>query len=185
MKYILMITIVIIASLTLITQSCSKTDEDAQAQPQMVSTQTNSQQNEEAGFSLAPDFRLVDINGKTVSLSDFKGKVVILDFWATWCGPCRMEIPGYIQLYDKYQEKGLEIVGVSLDQDGWEPVKPFMESFKINYTIVLGNMSVVQAYGGIEAIPTTFVINRNGEVVDRKVGARPVEYYEELLAQWL
>ena len=96
-----------------------------------------------------------------------------------------MEIPGYIQLYDKYRDNGLEIVGVSLDQDGWEPVKPFMQSFKINYPIVLGNMSVVQAYGGVNAIPTTFLINRNGEVVDQKVGARPVEYYEELLAKWL
>ena len=185
MRYILLITIVIITSLTLITQSCSRAEEKTEIQPPPVSTHTSSPEDEESGYPLAPDFRLVDSQGRTLSLSDLKGKVVILDFWATWCPPCRQEIPGYIELYNKYQQQGLEIVGVSLDQDGWEPVRPFMESFKINYSIVMGNMSVVQAYGGINAIPTTFLINRQGKVVDQKVGARPVDYYEDLLSKWL
>ncbi|MCK5454763.1 MAG: TlpA family protein disulfide reductase, partial [Calditrichia bacterium] len=105
--------------------------------------------------------------------------------WATWCGPCRAEIPSYVDLYEKYNKKGLEIIGVSLDRDGWTPVKPFMESYKINYPIVMGNMQVVQAYGGINSIPTTFIINRKGEVVERKIGARPVEYFEQILANLL
>ena len=115
--------------------------------------------------ALAPDFILPTTDGKTVKLSDLKGKVVIVDFWATWCGPCRRGIPDLIELKKKYGSKGFEIVGVSVDTDTKDEVVPFMKAQKINYPIVYGNMNVYQQYGGIRAIPTSFVIDKQGKIV--------------------
>jgi len=114
---------------------------------------------------VAPNWLLSDINGKPISLADFKGKVVILDFWATWCPPCRKEIPGLVTLQRKYQDKGLVIIGVSLDQQGPSVVKPFMRELGMNYRVAMGDEKIVSDYGGIEAIPTTFIIDRQGKVV--------------------
>ena len=118
----------------------------------------------------APNFALKSNDGKTVELAKLKGKAVIVNFWATWCGPCRAEIPDFIKLYDTYKSKGLEIVGIALDEDGWSIVKPFLEKNKLNYPVVLGTMDVVQQYGGIEGIPTTFFVDKKGNIVDRQVG---------------
>ena len=114
---------------------------------------------------VAPNWQLRDINGEPISLADFKGKVVILDFWATWCPPCRMEIPGSVTLQRKYQDRGLVIIGVSLDKQGPSVVKPFMRELGMNYPVVMGDEKIVSDYGGIEAIPTTFIIDRQGKVV--------------------
>ena len=114
---------------------------------------------------VAPNWQLRDINGEPISLADFKGKVVILDFWATWCPPCRQEIPGFVTLQRKYQDKGLVIIGVSLDKQGPSVVKPFMRELGMNYRVVMGDEKIVSDYGGIEAIPTTFIIDRQGKVV--------------------
>ncbi len=127
----------------------------------------------------APNFRLKTADGSTLELADYKGKVIILDFWATWCPPCRREIPGFIRLYERYQDRGLVIIGVSLDQYGWRAVKPFMENYRINYPIVLGNQQVANQYGGIRTIPTTFIIDRNGNIVDRVVGYHSLTYFEK------
>jgi thiol-disulfide isomerase/thioredoxin len=127
----------------------------------------------------APVWRLKDVNGQVVDSAQFKGKVVVIDFWATWCGPCRMEIPGYAELQRKYGKDGLVIIGVSLDEGGPEVVKPFMAKFQINYPIVMGDDTVQAAFGGMEAIPTTFLIDREGRVRDRKQGAEPTETYEQ------
>jgi thiol-disulfide isomerase/thioredoxin len=113
----------------------------------------------------APDWQLSDVNGKPLKLADFKGKVVVLDFWATWCPPCRAEIPGLVALQKKYAGRGLSVIGVSLDERGPAVVKPFMERFAINYPVVMGNDKVLADYGGISAIPTTFVIDRDGNLV--------------------
>lgn len=126
----------------------------------------------------SPAWELKGVDGKTVKSSDFAGKVVILDFWATWCGPCRMEIPGFIELQKQYADKGLVVIGISLDQDGASAVKPFIEKMGINYPIVLGDEAVVSAFGGIEGIPTTFIIDRAGNIVRKHVGYAPKAEFE-------
>lgn len=126
----------------------------------------------------SPAWELKGMDGKLVKSSDFAGKVVILDFWATWCGPCRMEIPGFIELQKQYADKGLVVVGVSLDQEGVSAVKPFMEKMGINYPIVLGDEAVVSAFGGVEGIPTTFIIDRSGQIVGKHVGYAPKAEFE-------
>ncbi len=126
----------------------------------------------------APAWKLTDLNGKTVQLSDFKGKVVILDFWATWCGPCRAEIPDFVALQDQYRDKGLVVVGISLDQDGAKVVAPFAKHYKINYPIVLGDDNVASQYGNIQAIPTTFIIDSNGNIVGSHEGVTEKSVFE-------
>lgn len=133
----------------------------------------------------APAFSLEDRNGRTVSLESLKGKVIVLNFWATWCPPCRAEIPAFKNAYDKYMSKGVEIVGVSLDQKGWDVIRPFLEKHKIDYPVVLGGAEIARAYGNIRSIPTTFIIDRKGKVVDSHVGAMTeetlVKSFEKLL----
>jgi len=127
----------------------------------------------------APDFTLPQLNGKSLTLSDFKGKVIILNFWATWCPPCRMEIPDFVELFEKYKDEGLVIIGVSLDGGDSRSVKQFSEKYKINYPIVLGNAKVTKDYGGVRAIPATFVINRKGNIKEKYIGYQPRSTFEE------
>jgi thiol-disulfide isomerase/thioredoxin len=127
--------------------------------------------------SKAPIWELKDPDGKLVKSSDFDGKVVILDFWATWCPPCKAEIPSFIELQKKYGEKGLAVVGVSLDEQGSSVVKQFMKEFGMNYPVVMGDVKLMQDFGGT-AIPTTFVIDRSGKIVAKHVGFASKETFE-------
>lgn len=130
----------------------------------------------------APDFSLKDANGKSVSLSDYKGKVVLLNFWATWCGPCKVEIPWFMEFEQKYKDKGFAVLGVSMDQDGWDAVKPYVSEKKINYRVALGNDSVGDLYGGVESLPTTFIIDRDGKVAAKHEGLiSKSDYLNEIL----
>ncbi len=117
----------------------------------------------------APDFTLTDSKGGAIKLSNFKGKVVLLDFWATWCGGCKVEIPWYMEFQDKYKDRGLATIGVSMDEDGWKAVKPFLEKNKINYSVVIGNESLAKLYG-VDAMPMTLLIDRDGKIAASHVG---------------
>ena len=131
----------------------------------------------------APTWRVRDLNGVMVNSEQLRGKVVVLDFWATWCGPCRMEIPGYVDLIRKYGKEGLVVVGVSVDQGGPDVVKPFASKMGINYTLAMSDDAIQMAFGGTEILPTTFIIDRAGQIRDRKIGAvEPADYEKRVLA---
>jgi peroxiredoxin len=127
----------------------------------------------------APAWQLKDLAGKLAKSSDYQGKVVILDFWATWCPPCRAEIPSFVELQKQYGKDGLVVLGVSLDKDGPAAVKKFMTKTPMNYGIVMGDDKINEAYGGIEAIPTTFIIDRQGKIVSKHVGLTDKSEFEK------
>ncbi|MGH7994493.1 MAG: TlpA family protein disulfide reductase [Limisphaerales bacterium] len=128
--------------------------------------------------AVAPEWSLKDVDGKTVRSTDFKGKVVILDFWATWCGPCRAEIPDFIVLQKQYEKQGLVVVGLSVDEAGAEVVKPFAQKLGMNYPVVLADEKTQEAFGGIEAVPTTFIIDREGRIVKVHMGFADKDEFE-------
>ena len=127
----------------------------------------NSQMN-----GIAPDFTLQSLDGKTVRLSDFRGKPVVLNFWATWCGPCKIEMPWFVDLQKQYGPAGLQFLGVAMDDASTKDIAEFAESMKVNYPILVGKESVGDAYGGVQFLPETFYIDRNGKVVDKAFGLK-------------
>jgi cytochrome c biogenesis protein CcmG/thiol:disulfide interchange protein DsbE len=133
----------------------------------------------------APEFALKDAHGKLVHLSDYRGKVVLLDFWATWCGPCGIEIPWFEEFERKYKDRGFEVLGVSMDDDGWKAINPFVTDKKINYRIVLGDDVTGEQYGGVEALPTTFVIDRDGRIASVHVGLTSRKDFEDAIEKLL
>ncbi len=122
------------------------------------------------------DFTMKDVDGKDVRLSDYKGKVILLDFWATWCGPCKYEIPGFVELQEKYGKQGLQVIGVSVD-DTVEKLRPFIKQFNINYPILqgLGHDDVQDAYGPIIGIPINVLISRDGRICGKHMGLPPTK----------
>ena len=126
---------------------------------------------------MAPDFVLDDASGHPVRLSEFRGKVVLLNFWATWCAPCRIEIPWFSEFQKSHQDAGFEALGVSLDEDGWDAVKPYIDEHRINYPVMVGNDDVAQAYGAI-SLPTTLIIDRSGRIAATHVGLCSKGEYE-------
>ena len=133
----------------------------------------------------APDFTVYDLENKPLRTADFKGKVVLLDFWATWCPPCLEEIPHFKKLHLQYSSQGLVILGVSLDEAGRDHVKEFVKENSIPYPIAMSNDKIVKDFGGIRGIPTTFVIDRDGKIVSKLVGYHDLEEFESLIKKVL
>ena len=127
----------------------------------------------------APDFTLKDANGRDIQLSSLKGKVVLLNFWATWCGPCKFEIPWFIEFEKQFKDQGFAVVGVSLDEEGWEVVKPYIQDKQVNYRVVIGTEEVSQKYGGVESLPSTFILDREGRIASVHIGLQPKSAFED------
>jgi len=133
----------------------------------------------------APDWKLKDVNGREVKAPDYKGKVVVVDFWATWCPPCRKELPEYVAMQKKYADRGLVILGFSLDELPPAEVKAFGEKMGINYPLIMADAETAEAFGGVEGLPTAFVIDREGNIRHVKVGLAEPVAYEALIASLL
>jgi peroxiredoxin len=133
----------------------------------------------------APAFELTDSQGQTVRLADLKGKVVLLDFWATWCGPCQTEIPWFVEFAGRYRERGLVVVGVSMDEGGWDVVRAYMHKMGINYPVVLGNKRTAYLYGDIDGLPVTFLLDREQRVAAIHAGLAKKKTLEEQIEELL
>jgi thiol-disulfide isomerase/thioredoxin len=133
----------------------------------------------------APDFTLQSLDGKPVSLSDLRGKAVLLNFWATWCAPCKIEMPWFIELQKQYGTQGLQIVGVAMDDSSKEDIEKFAKDMGVNYPVLLGKESVGDAYGGVPALPESFFIGRDGKIVDKIVGLKGKSEIEDSIRRAL
>jgi peroxiredoxin len=118
----------------------------------------------------APNFSLKDADGNPVHLADYRGKVVLVNFWATWCGPCEVEIPWFVEFEQKYRDQGFAVLGLSMDDDGWKSVRPYIASHKINYRVMIASEVVSQQFGDIDSLPTSFVLDRQGRIATNHVG---------------
>jgi len=137
-----------------------------------------------ASGNAAPEFSVTDIDGKKLSLSDYRGKVILLDFWATWCTPCRAEIPHFVEMQQKYGPQGFQVVGISMDDDA-KPVKEFYRQFNMNYPVAVGDDKLAQSFGGVLGLPVNFIIDREGRIHAKYLGATDVSVIDKAVSDLL
>lgn len=127
----------------------------------------------------APDFTVIDLEGNEITLTDYQGKIVFLNFWATWCSPCREEIPGFIEAYEEHKEEGMRIIGISLDQGKEDKIREFVEEYKINYPVAKGDSDLVRKYQTGRVVPETFIIDQEGKFRHKHIGFMDKETLEK------
>lgn len=133
----------------------------------------------------APDFTLDTLDGKSMRLSDLRGKAVLLNFWATWCGPCKIEMPWFVELQKQYGAEGLQVIGVAMDDSGKDDIAKFAKEMGVNYPVLLGKEEVGDEYGGVPALPESFFIGRDGKIVDRIIGLKGRAEIEDAIKEAL
>ena len=133
----------------------------------------------------APNFTLQTLDGKNLSLSDLRGKAVLVNFWATWCGPCKIETPWLVEMQNQYGSAGLQVVGVAMDDSGKEDIEKFAKDMGVNYPVLLGKEAVGDAYGGVPALPESFFVGRDGKIVDRIIGLKGRDEIEDAIKKAL
>jgi cytochrome c biogenesis protein CcmG/thiol:disulfide interchange protein DsbE len=134
---------------------------------------------------MAPNFVLKDRNGAEVRLSDYAGKIIALNFWATWCSPCKLDIGWLNELQQRDAERGLKVIGVAMDQEGWPAVEPFLTKFGVKYRVLLGNQHAGELYGGVDVLPTVFLIDKAGRIADVHAGVINHKAFERSLERLL
>ncbi len=139
-----------------------------------------------ARLRVANNFTLKSIDGETVHLADFRGRVVVLNFWATWCAPCKILIPWLVDLQSEYGPQGVQTIGVTLDEDATKvEIGEFADKMRVNYPVLIGNEKVAEAYGGLPALPETFFIGRDGNIVDKIIGLKSKAEIEGMIKKAL
>ncbi len=133
----------------------------------------------------APDFTLTDSKGGRFQLSAQRGKVVLVDFWATWCTGCKQEIPWFVEFHAKYQAKGLEAVGIAMDEEGWDKVRPYLTEHPIRYPVVVGDLTLLKTFGLDPSLPITLLVDRHGRIAETHVGVVDKSFWEQRLRQLL
>jgi thiol-disulfide isomerase/thioredoxin len=131
----------------------------------------------------APDFELATLDGKSIKLSDLRGKAVLLNFWATYCGPCKIEMPWFVELQKEYGPQGFQIIGVAMDDASTEDIAKFAKDMGVNYPILLGKDSVADSYGGVSVLPTTFFVDRDGKIIAREFGLQSRSVFVDHIKQ--
>jgi thiol-disulfide isomerase/thioredoxin len=178
--------VVAITALLLLGKHGSKPKGSADPSTQNVSGSPAPSGVDPAIGSVAPDFSLKSVpDGKTVTLSSLRGKAVVVNFWATWCGPCKIEMPWLVDLQKKYGDQGLQIVGITKDDSNEATIAKFTQKMGVNYTVLVGNQQVVDSYGGVVGLPTSFFVNRSGKVVHEIVGLDSESKFEAAIKQAL
>ncbi len=132
-----------------------------------------------------PEFSVQDLDGNLVTNEDLGGNVALVNFWATWCGPCKIEMPWFVDFQRKYKDQGFTVLAISLDVNGPEPVRAFANELQLNFPVVLGDDPLADDFGGIHALPTTLIVDRSGNVVRRHTGLVPKGTYEAEIAELL
>lgn len=151
----------------------------------LVASGCGSDQTSSGASAQAPNFELETMEGDTFELADHRGRVVVVNFWATWCAPCLEEIPTFVEMQEEYGDRGLQFVGVSLDQQGFEVVRPFARKMEINYPLVVDDGSLAKRFGGLQGVPTTYVVGTDGRIRNRIEGITTEEHLMALVGDML